>query len=108
MIEFTPGAKDLAYGKVVIWVRVDDLMIVKYSMHDTAGRQEKVLTLGDMRNVGPIPTAVHMEMQNIESGSHTIVDFTEIKYDTSSATTCSRSALWSTACRDAPLVPPCS
>lgn len=82
VIEFTPGAKDFGYGKVVIWLRADDLVIVKYSMHDTAGRQEKVLTLGDVRPVGQIPTPFTMEMKNIESGSHTVVDFAEIKYDT--------------------------
>ncbi len=82
VIEFTPGTKDFGYGKIVIWVRNDDSVIVKYSMHDTAGRQEKVLTLGDVRAVGHIPTPFTMEMKNIESGSHTIVDFTEIKYDT--------------------------
>jgi hypothetical protein len=82
VIEFTPGAKDFGYGKVVIWLRADDLVIVKYSMHDTAGRQEKVLTLGDIRQVGQIPTPFTMQMKNVESGSHTLVDFTEIKYDT--------------------------
>jgi Outer membrane lipoprotein-sorting protein len=81
VIEFTPGTKDFGYGKIVIWLRADDLVIVKYSMHDTAGRQEKVLTLGDIRKVGEIPTAFTMEMQNVDSGSHTIVDFTDIKYD---------------------------
>lgn len=82
IIEFTPGTKDFGYGKIVIWVRADDMVIVKYSMHDTAGRQEKLLTLGDIRQVGKIPTPFTMEMKNIESGSHTIVDFAEIKYDT--------------------------
>jgi len=82
VLEFTPGTKDFGYGKVVIWLRADDLVIVKYSMHDTAGRQEKVLTLGDVRPVGHIPTPFTMEMKNIDSGSHTVVDFTEIKYDT--------------------------
>ena len=82
VIEFTPGSKDFGYGKIVIWVRADDLVIVKYSMHDTAGRQEKVLTLGDVRQVGQIPTPFTMEIKNIDSGSHTIVDFSEIKYDT--------------------------
>lgn len=81
-IEFTPGAKDFGYGKVVIWLRDEDSVIVKYSMHDTAGRQEKVLTLGDVRPVGQIPTPFTMEMKNVDSGSRTIVEFTEIKYDT--------------------------
>jgi outer membrane lipoprotein-sorting protein len=81
VIEFTPGAKDFGYGRIVIWLRADDLVIVKFSMHDTAGRQEKVLTLGNIRQVGQIPTPFTMEMKNVESGSHTIVDFTEINYD---------------------------
>jgi outer membrane lipoprotein-sorting protein len=82
VIEFTPGTKDFGYGKIVIWLRDDDMVIVKYSMHDNAGRQEKVLTLGEIRPVGAIPTPFTMEMKNVDSGSHTIVDFTEIKYDT--------------------------
>jgi outer membrane lipoprotein-sorting protein len=82
VIEFTPGTKDFGYGKVLIWLRADDLVVVKYSMHDVAGRQEKLLTLGNIRAVGAIPTPFTMEIANIDSGSHTIVDFTEITYDT--------------------------
>jgi outer membrane lipoprotein-sorting protein len=82
VIEFTPGAKSFGYGRIVVWLRASDLTIMKYSMHDTAGRQEKVLTLGDIRQVGQIPTAFTMEMRNIDTGSHTVVNFTAITYDT--------------------------
>ncbi|MFQ5666460.1 MAG: outer membrane lipoprotein-sorting protein [Candidatus Binatia bacterium] len=81
VVEFTPTGKDVGYGRIVTWLRTNDLVIVKYSMHDTAGRQEKVLTLSDIRKVGEIPTAFHMEMRNVESGSHTVVDFSEVQYN---------------------------
>lgn len=82
VIEFTPTGKDLTYGKVIAWLTADDLVIVKFEMDDKSGRLEKVLTLSDIRTLGPIPTAFHMEMKNQQSGSHTVVDFSEVKYDT--------------------------
>jgi outer membrane lipoprotein-sorting protein len=82
VIEFTPAGKSLSYGRILAWLRAEDLVIMKYSMHDTAGRQEKVLTMSDVRKTGAIPTPFHMEMRNEVTGSHTVVDFSEIKYDT--------------------------
>ena len=82
VIELTPVGKDLAYGKLLVWLTVDELTILKVEMSDKAGQLVKVLKMSDIRKVGDIPTAFHMEMQNVQSGSHTVVDFTEIKYDT--------------------------
>lgn len=82
VIEFTPVAKELSYGKVITWLTVDDLVIRKYEMYDKSGRLEKVLTTGDIRPVGAVPTAYRMEMKNVQSGSRTEVDLNEIKYDT--------------------------
>jgi outer membrane lipoprotein-sorting protein len=82
VIEFTPTGKDLSYSKILTWLTADDLVMVKFEMYDTSARLEKVLTLNDFRNVGAIPTAFHMEMKNEQSGSHTVVDFNEVKYDT--------------------------
>ena len=82
VIEFTPAAKDLTYGKLLVWLRADDLVIVKYEMCDKSGRLQKVLVLKDIRKLGAIPTPFHMEMANVQEGSRTVVDFTEIKYDT--------------------------
>ena len=74
--------KDLTYGKIVAWLTADDFVMVKLEMYDKAGGLEKVLTLGDIRKIGEIPTAYHMEMKNERSGSHTVVDFVENTYDT--------------------------
>lgn len=82
VIEFTPAGKDLNYGRVLAWLRADDLVMVRFEMYDKKGQLVKQLTLGDIRVVGAIPTAFHMEMKNVQAGSHTVVDFTEVKYDT--------------------------
>lgn len=82
VIEFIPTGKDLTYGKILAWLTADDLVFVKYEMDDKAGGLQKVLALSDIRTLGAIPTFFHMEMANVQDGSRTIVDFTEIKYDT--------------------------
>jgi outer membrane lipoprotein-sorting protein len=82
VIEFTPTGKDVTYGKILVWITVDDLVILKYEMYDTHGERQKILTLSDIRTLGAIPTAFHMEMANVRDGSRTIVDFAEVKYDT--------------------------
>jgi outer membrane lipoprotein-sorting protein len=81
VIEFTPTGKDLTYGKLLVWLRAGDLVIVKYEFYDSDARLEKILALGDIRLVGAIPTAFHWEMQNVQAGSHTIVDFSAVRYD---------------------------
>jgi len=81
VIEFTPTGKDLTYGKVLAWFGSDDLVVRKFEMYDKGDRLEKVLALTDIRTLGAIPTPFHMEMQNVSGGSHTVVDFSEVKYD---------------------------
>jgi outer membrane lipoprotein-sorting protein len=82
VIEYTPTGKDLSYGKILDWLTADDLTTVKFEMYDKSARLEKVLRMSDFRKLGEIPTAFHLEMQNVEAGSHTVVDFSQVKYDT--------------------------
>jgi len=84
VIEFDPVGKDVTYGKILTWL-TDDLLIVKFEMYDKSGRLEKVLGLGDIRKIGAIPTPFRLEMQDVRSGSHTIVTLSEVKYDTGMA-----------------------
>ena len=81
VIQFTPVGKALTYGRIVIWLRTADLVVLRYSMHDGAGRRQKVLSLSDLRPVGTIPSAFRMEMQNVGAGSRTAVEFSDIKYN---------------------------
>ena len=82
VIEFVPTGKDLGYGRVLIWLSPEDVIIRRFEMYDKNGQLQKTLTTGDFRTVGVIPTPFHMEMSNLAAGSHTVVDFTDVKYDT--------------------------
>ncbi len=82
VLEYTPTGKDLSYGKILDWLTADDLTVVKFEMYDKSARLQKILRLSDFHKLGEIPTAFHMEMHNVQAGSHTVVDFSEVKYDT--------------------------
>ena len=82
VIEFTPVAKELTYGKVAAWFKADDLTVTRYAMYDRAGRRLKELLQSDFRPVGAIPTAFHLEIRNEQTSGTTIVDMSEVQYDT--------------------------
>jgi outer membrane lipoprotein-sorting protein len=82
LLEFVPTGKELSYGKVVLWLRADDLVALRYEMFDESNAVQKVLNLSDVRTLGAIPTPFHMEMETTGNGSRTIVDFVEVSYDT--------------------------
>lgn len=82
VVEFVPTGKEVSYAKILIWLRAADLVILRYEMLDASGQPVKLLTLSDVRQIGAIPTAFHMEMRTQQSGSQTIVDFSEVSYDT--------------------------
>lgn len=82
VIERTPAAKELAYSRLRLWLTVDDLTVLQFEMDDASSRLVKRLRLSDIRAVGAIPTAFRMEMRNVRTGSHTLVEFTEVQYDT--------------------------
>lgn len=82
VIELTPVAKELGYGQVRIWMRRADSVILKFEFVDKKGQVAKALTVSDVRPIGAIPTAFRMEMQNVQAGSHTIVQFSSVTYDT--------------------------
>jgi outer membrane lipoprotein-sorting protein len=82
VIEFTPVTKELTYGKVTAWFRAEDLTVTRYAMYDRAGRLVKELWQSDFRRVGAIPTAFHLEVRNAQTSGRTIVDMSEVQYDT--------------------------
>jgi len=72
---------DVGYQRIRLWLDRDDLVVRKLEFYD-GGRLEKTLLLSDIKPVGQIPSAHHMEMRSERGGSHTVVEFEEIRYDT--------------------------
>lgn len=80
VIELAPQQEE-GYAKIVVWMDKDLLVSRKMDFYTADGKHVKTLLQGDIRNVGAIPTAHHMEMKNVEKGSSTDVKLTEVKYD---------------------------
>ncbi len=81
VIAFTPKAKELAYAKIRTWLD-DKYRLRRFEFLTDKGEALKRLEILDIRDVGAIPTAYRFEMDNVRGGSRTVVDFSEVKYDT--------------------------
>jgi outer membrane lipoprotein-sorting protein len=81
MIELRPAGKDAGYERIVLWMDAKGLVLRKMNFHEKGDALVKTLTLSDIRDVGPIPTAHRMEMQNVKKGTRTVVDLTDVRFD---------------------------
>lgn len=82
VIEVVPKDEEVGYGKIRVWLGRDDLVVHKFAFEDRKGQLVKTLLLSDVRMVKEIPAAYRLEMRNERSGSHTIIEFTKIVFDT--------------------------
>ncbi len=82
IIELTPTpAAEVSYGEIRVWLGRDDHVPHKVELADASGTALKTLTLGDIRSVGDIPAAHHLEMRDHRNGSRTAVELSALKYN---------------------------
>jgi len=81
VIEVVPKDDEVGYGKIRLWLGKDDLVVHKFTFEERSGQLAKTLLLSDIRMVKNIPAAHRMEMRNERTGSYTIIEFTEIVFD---------------------------
>jgi hypothetical protein len=74
-------AADVSYGAVRLWLGRDDQVVRKYAFLDARGQLAKTLLLSDVRDVAGIPAAHRLDMRNERTGSHTLVELAELKYN---------------------------
>jgi outer membrane lipoprotein-sorting protein len=81
VIELLPKQEGMTYGKLMLWMDKDKLVPRKLEFYDREGERVKRLTMDDVRDIGAIPTAHRLEMENVKSGSRTVVERTDVAYD---------------------------
>jgi outer membrane lipoprotein-sorting protein len=81
VIEFKPTQSDISYGKVRLSIDRTDLVMRRLEMEDKSGKLAKTLSLSEIRQVGPIPAAYALDMRDEIRGSHTHVEFTDIRFN---------------------------
>ncbi len=83
IIELTPtAAAEVSYGTIRLWLGREDQVVLKYEFADAEGQLVKTLLLSDIRAVAGLPAAHRLEMRHERAGSHTVVELTELKYNT--------------------------
>jgi hypothetical protein len=81
VIALVPKQDGMTYGKLVLWLDKDKLLARKMDFFDAGGTAVKSLAYGDIRDLGAIPTAHTLDMKNLQKGSRTHVDVSEVRYD---------------------------
>lgn len=82
VIEIVPEGKDLQYGRFVVWLDRETSTFRKIEFYDEKdGEHAKTLLLSDFRDVDGVPTPFRLEMSNLEKGSKTLMEFSEIRHD---------------------------
>jgi Outer membrane lipoprotein-sorting protein len=82
VIEFHPKQEGTTYSRIVMWMDKAKLVARKMDYYDDKdGKHEKTLSLTDIRDIGPIPTAHRMEMRNLKEGSRTVAELAEVAHD---------------------------
>jgi outer membrane lipoprotein-sorting protein len=81
VIELVPQQEGMSYGKIVVWLDKEGLVLRKMQFYDRDGKHVKTLVQSDIRDIGRVPTAHRLEMQNVEKGSRTEVELSEVRYD---------------------------
>ena len=69
------------YSRLVLWMDKDILVSRKIDFYDRDGTHVKTLAQTDLRNIGPIPTAHHIEMRSLKKGSRTEAELSDVAYD---------------------------
>jgi outer membrane lipoprotein-sorting protein len=69
------------YSKVVVWIRKGNYIPAKADFYDTKGQYEKEGIFADVKNIQGINTPTHIEMHNKLNGRSTVIDLSNIVYD---------------------------
>jgi outer membrane lipoprotein-sorting protein len=81
VIALRPHQEGMIYGKLVLWLDRERLVVRRMDFFDKDDKALKSLSFGDLRDVGAVPTAHLLEMRNLEKGSRTRVTVSEVAYD---------------------------
>lgn len=80
-IELRPQQDGSPYQRLVLALDRDKLTPRRLDFYDADSVKLKRLSLGDVRDIGAIPTAHRLEMSNLKKGTRTLVGLPEVTYD---------------------------
>jgi hypothetical protein len=83
VIELLPAREDIGYKKIVLWLGKDDLVPRRLEFYDDAGGAgpKKRLEQKDVKSVGAIPVAHHLEIETLGAGTHTTIEVADVQFN---------------------------
>lgn len=82
LVEMTPKDPDAdIYSKSIVALDPNDLLILRREFYDKNGEKQKVWTVDKVEKIQGIWTLSGQEMHNVQDGSKSRLDISEIKYN---------------------------
>lgn len=69
------------YSKIIIWIRKGNFIPAKADFYDPKGAYEKQGLFENVKTINGILTPLHIEMHNVQNGRKTIIDLSDIVYN---------------------------
>ncbi|HUE30968.1 MAG TPA: outer membrane lipoprotein-sorting protein [Verrucomicrobiae bacterium] len=81
VIEEIPQREDIGYKKVVVWLGRDDLVPRRLELYEDTAEPKKRIAQSDIKEIGAIPVAQHVEAATLAAGSHTVVEISDVQFN---------------------------
>src|SRR5262249_43029353 len=81
VIELAPRREDIGYKKIVLCLGHDDLVPRQLEFWEDEREPKKRVTQADVRAVGAIPVAHHVEAATPSAGSHTVIELADVQFN---------------------------
>jgi hypothetical protein len=82
MVEGKPVNETSSYSRRVAWIDRSNWLLKKVEFYDRRGKLLKILTIPRHERRGRYWLAPEMTMENVQNGHRTVLEFTEVNYDT--------------------------
>jgi outer membrane lipoprotein-sorting protein len=73
--------KTIPYGKITVWIRKDNYLPIRTDIYDKNNEFMKQCLSGAIKVINNIPTPTHIVMKQVKESKYTVMDLTNIIYD---------------------------
>jgi len=80
-IELKPARSDVYYARMLVWLGKDDLVMRRTEFFGDGPEPTKRIEQSDIRDVGAIPVAYHLEAATLARGSRTVMEVDEVRFN---------------------------
>jgi hypothetical protein len=80
-IELVPQREDIGYRKIVLWLGHEDLVPRRLEFYEDGAEPKKRIAQGEVKLIGEIPVAHHVEVATPAAGSHTMIEIADVQFN---------------------------